>query len=344
MWRTSTRWTGLLLIVIVSVIGAGAGARAADKVVLKLGTLAPDGSSWHQSLKEMAAEWKKASNGTVELKIYAGGVAGNEGDMARKLRIGQLHAAAISVVGLGDIHTAPQAIASPGLIADEAEWEHVFWRATALWEPQFLAKGYLVLMWGDTGFVHMFLKRSVQRPSEMAGMKVFAWAGDPSSTEAFKLAGFQPVVMSSTDILPALSTGMIESFAATPVMALGARWYEQTPYMTTAAWGHLPAATVVSLKAWERIPEPTRQRLLEIARAYAAKAYAASKKGQADAIAAMQKNGLKLIEYDAAGMAEWQQISERTWSIIRGGVVRPEDFDAVKRIRDEYRARPPAAP
>jgi TRAP-type transport system periplasmic protein len=327
---------GLLFLVA---LGLPAGAAAGDKVTLKLGTLAPDGSSWHQLLKEMAAEWSQASGGTVVVKIYAGGVAGNEGDMARKLRIGQLQAAAISAVGLADIYTGPEAISCPGLIADDEEWKYVFPRATPAWERVMEEKGYVVLMWGDTGWVHMFLKDPVKSPAELAGLKVFAWAGDPSSTAAFQLAGFEPVVLSATDMLPSLSTGMIVGFSATPAMALGARWYESAPHMTSTAWGHLPGATIVSRAAWEKIPEPTRARLLEIARVYSVRVNDEVTRMQTDAIAAMKKNGLKVLEFDAAGRAQWQAICERTWPAVRGGVVTPEDFDAVKRIRDEYRAQ-----
>ena len=66
----------------------------AAPVRIKLGTLAPQGSTWHQLLQEMAQKWSQTSNGQVELKIYAGGTQGNEGEMIRKISIGQLHAAA----------------------------------------------------------------------------------------------------------------------------------------------------------------------------------------------------------------------------------------------------------
>jgi len=331
----------LIPVCLLVVLGLHAGSARAETVILKLGTLAPDGSSWHQLLKELAAEWKKASAGNVIVKIYPGGVAGNESDMVRKIRIGQLQAAALTVVGLADIENAPQAISSPGLIANDSEWQYVFARATPAWEKRMLEKGFVVLTWGDTGWVHMFLKKAIKSPAEMKSLRVFAWAGDPSSIAAFKLAGFQPTAISATDMLPALSTGMIDGFATTPIMALTARWYEKTLYMTAAAWSHLPGATIVTRSAWERIPEPMRSRLLEIVRAYGVKVNAEVTRMQADAISAMKKNGLTVLEFDAAGRAQWQQIAERTWPAVRGGMVSTADFDEVKRIRDEYRAAHP---
>lgn len=310
-------------------------------VTIKLGTLAPEGSSWDVSLREMAAEWSRVSGGTVILKVYPGGVAGNEDDMVRKMRIGQMQAAALTVVGLHGIEPGPQVMATPGLIGGKAEWEYVMSRAAPAWEKRFADAGFVVLMWGDTGMVHMFLKKKIARPADMQGVRVFAWAGDLSSTEAFKLAGFQPVVISSTDMLPALSTGMIDGYATTPVMALAARWYERTAFMTAATWGHLPGATIVRRDTWEKIPEEVRARLLAIARQYGEKVNAEVTSSQADAIAAMQKNGLTVIAFDAAGHAQWQQIAARTWTAVRGGVVSAADFDEVKRLRDAFRAAHP---
>src|SRR5689334_10147091 len=82
-------------------------ARAEERV--KLGTLAPNGSTWHTPLKEMGQKWAEASGGKVRLVIYPGGVVGNEGDMIKKMRIGQLQAAALTTVGLHEIAPEPQA-------------------------------------------------------------------------------------------------------------------------------------------------------------------------------------------------------------------------------------------
>ena len=125
----------------------------AKTVTIKLGTMAPNGSSWHLLLKEMGARWQELSAGQVKLKIFAGGVAGNESDMMRKMRIGQLHAAAFTSIGLADIDRAPQAISMPGVIADEEEWKHVFTAMQPIWSAEILARGYVVLGWSDLGWV-----------------------------------------------------------------------------------------------------------------------------------------------------------------------------------------------
>ncbi len=310
----------------------------AKKVTIKLGTMAPSGSTWHLLLKEMGARWAEASDGRVKLKVYAGGVAGNEADMMRKMRIGQLHAAAFTSLGLTQFTRAPQAISVPGVIADEEEWTHVFAEMQPLWNAEVEANGYVVLGWGDLGWVYMVVNKEVRSPVEMNGLKVFAWAGDPAAVESWRLAGFQPVVLSGTDVMQGLSTGMIEAFAATPMIAMTARWYERAPYMVKTAWGHLPGATIVSKKVWDRIPAEMRGQLAAIARDTSARVNAEVLRMQGEAIAAMKKRGLTLIELDEAGQRAWGEMAEKAWPAIRGGVVSEADFDRVIEVRDAYRA------
>lgn len=332
-----TRRLPLAGLLSAAMIFAPAAAQA-QAVTIKLGTLAPEGSSWHNLLKDMGQRWSDASGGKVKLKIYAGGVAGNEGDMIRKMRIGQLNAGAFTVVGLADIEPAPQAISVPGLIADQAEWNYVFAKIAPTWEKRFVDKGFVPVTWGDTGWVHLFLRKEVKTVAELKGLKVFAWAGDPASVKAWEAAGFRPTVISITDLLPSLSTGMIEGFGATPVYAFTTRAYEQAKYMTELPWGHIPGATIVTKETWDRIPADLQPKLRAIAQEIGAKMNAELDKMSDDSLAQMKKNGLKVITFNAAEKKAWSDMAERMWPTVRGGMVQAADFDAVKKLRDEYRA------
>lgn len=311
----------------------------AQTVTIKLGTMAPEGSTWHALLKEMGQRWSDASGGRVKLKIYPGGVAGSEGDMVRKMRVGQLNAGALTVVGLHDIEAAPQAIATPGLITTQEEWDYVFPRVAPTWEKRFLDKGFVPLMWGDTGWVYLFTKRSAASTKDLKGLKVFAWAGDPSSVKAWEAAGYQPVVISSTDILPSLSTGLIEGFGATPLTAFTARMYDGAKNMVELPWGHLPGGTVVTKAVWDQVPADLQPKLLAIAREIGERVNAEVRRLSDDALAQMKQAGLRIIPVKEGDRKAWYDTLERTWPAIRGGVVSAEDFDAVKRVRDEFRSR-----
>jgi TRAP-type C4-dicarboxylate transport system substrate-binding protein len=145
-------------------------------------------------LLELAEKWKEQSNGDVELKVYSGGVTGNEGDTVTKMGVGQVQAAAITIVGMRNIDPAPQAAGVPGLLTTDAEFNYVVEKMEPVWEKRLLEKGYVVLSWGDTGWIHFFAKKALHKPADAEGVKIFAWAGDPNAVEAWKASGFQPVV------------------------------------------------------------------------------------------------------------------------------------------------------
>lgn len=313
-------------------------AQKAQTVTIKLGTMAPDGSSWHNLLKEMGERWSAISAGKVKLKVYAGGIAGNEGDMVRKMRIGQLNAAALSVVGLHDIETSAFCIATPGLVADDAEQEHIIERMAPILDQRFLDKGFVVLTWGDTGTVHIFSKKSLRALADMKGMKMSVWAGDPSAVKGMELAGFQPVVISPTDTAAALETGMIEGFAMPDIMAFAARWYQKAPTMIGSSWGHLPGATIVRSDTWLQIPADLRPKLAAVAQEFGMRVNAEVARIQADAVAQMKMNGLRVVDLPAEELPAWYQLAEKTWPAVRGGVCTEQAFDEIKKARDDYRA------
>jgi TRAP-type C4-dicarboxylate transport system substrate-binding protein len=327
----------LCLLAALSCLAAAPPAPA-QEVRIKLGTLAPVGSSWHELLIEMGDKWKEVSNGKVQLKIYAGGTQGNEGEMIRKMSIGQLQAAAITAVGMREITPEPQAEDAPGLIDSYEEYDYVHQKMTPDLDAALLKKGYVVMNWGEVGFVHLFSTQPFKTPTDFAKGKVFAWEGDPASVEAWRAAGFRPVVLSSTDMMTSLQTNMINVIANPPLYAYTAHLFERANHMLDVRWGFLTGATVVRKDHWEKIPAEMRKKLLEVAHETGAKVSADVRKQNEESLEQMKKKGLQVIHGDPA---EWAPAVARAAAVIRGKVVPIAVYDKVKSLRDEYRAAHP---
>ena len=308
---------------------------SAQEVTIKLGTLAPNGSTWHSLLKEMGDRWAEVSGGRVKLRIYPGGTQGSEGDMVRKMAVGQLQAAAITSVGMHDIAKEPQALSVPGMITSEAEFTAVFPKVEAQLGRVLTAKGYVPLHWSQIGFIRIFCTKGYRTPAEMSDAKMFAWDGDPASVEAWNVAGFRPVVLSSTDVVPSLQTGMINCIAQVPLYMLTARLFERANHMMDVPWGYLIGATLVRKETWDRVPADVRPKLLAIARELGARVDAEVRRLNDDAVAAMKKQGLQVVEVNPG---PWRAAAEKAWPVIRGKVVSAAFFDEVLKARDGYRA------
>ncbi len=309
-------------------------------VVLKLGTLAPQGSAWHEILKDMALRWSQASAGAVTLRIYPGGVQGNEGDMIRKMSVGQIQAAALSNVGMHDLTPEPKGLSIPLFFGGEAEAECGFAAVRPALEEALARRGYAVVQWSRLGALYLYCTEPRRTPADMATARFFAQEGDPRAADAWRAAGFRPVQLSATDLYPALQTGMVDCVPSLPIYVLTARLFEKARYMADLPWGWMYGVTVVRRDAWERIPPDVRERLLDVAREAGARADAEVRRMNDGALAAMGRQGLSIVAVDPA---PWHAAIEKGYGFLRGDVVPAPFFDRIAAARDACRTGAPGA-
>src|SRR5712671_4974877 len=160
------------------------------QTIIRLGTLVPKGSRWHEILLNMGEEWKKASGGKVELKIYPTGEQGDEPEMVQKIRIKKLQAVAISGAGLSGIEPSVTALEVPMMLNSYEELDYVRDRISQRLEKGLADRGFIVLNWGDAGWVHFFTKQPAMHPDDIRKLKLCVLQGDTSTFQLYKLNGF----------------------------------------------------------------------------------------------------------------------------------------------------------
>jgi TRAP-type transport system periplasmic protein len=325
------------------VVLATATLPAQAPLLVKMATLVPDGTSWHLVLKEVAAQWGKVSGGKVKVNLYAGGSAGDDPDVVRKMNLGTLNAAVLTTVGISEIDKTVYALSIPMAYNNYEEVYYVLDRMRPRLEANMLAKGYVVLNWADGGWVHFFAQKPVATPDDLRKLKLFSWAGDPQSTEIWQSAGFNPVPLPSTELATSLQTGLTQAFSAPPQVAALTNYYANAKNMTDMNWAIMLAATVIKKDAWERIPADLRPQLLKIAVDAGAKLQDTIRKGGDDDVAAMKTKGLNVVAVDARTLDLWRKTAETFYPKIRGGFIPADAFDEAIRYRDEYRRQKAAA-
>lgn len=340
--RRSPAASARLFLPALALLLAGA-SPAPAQVVVKMATLAPDGSTYHLILKEMAEKWKTATQGRVVVKLYPGSVAGDDTDVVRKMRLGSLNAGLLTSAGVSAVDRSVMALQLPMLYASYEEVDHVLSVYGPKLEATLEAKGFVVLNWADAGWVRFFTKTPVRTPEELKPLKLFAWGNDTDYVEIWKDAGFSPVPLPSTEISTALQTGLVSALPTTPQAAVLLQWYQHAKNMTDVKWALLIGATMIGKPTWDKI-SPEDQKAIRAASAEAgARLRAESRASEARDVAAMQKRGLNVVAVDAKAEALWRSAAEAAYPKARGKIVPGEAFDEARKILAEFRAKKASA-
>jgi TRAP-type C4-dicarboxylate transport system substrate-binding protein len=320
-------------------LGAGGLSGAEKPINLKLGTLAPLGSSYHKSLQAMGEKWRLATGGAVRLTIYAGGTQGGEADMVGLMQTGSLDAGLLTTIGLSDIEPGVSGLQSmPMSFRTLEEVDYVGEKLSPMLEKRLAAKGYVVLFWTDSGFVRFFTTAPILHPADLKKLKIFSWAGDTHQFDIWKAAGCNPVSLETAGIPQGFLSGTISAISIPPLFALASQIDSQAKYMLELNWAPLVGAMVVREKSWERIPAASRQTLMEAAAEAGRRVKAEGRAENDRAVQAMIKRGLQVQKVTPEVEEEWRAQVAAVNDEFRGKIVPEDVYDEAQRLLRDFRA------
>ena len=318
-------------------------AQAQRAVQLRIASLVPKGSLYHQQLLEIGEAWRPSQGEGARFVVFTDGSQGGEAEMVRRMRIGQLQGALISVVGLHEIEPTIAALQSlPLLFRSWEELDFVREKMRPAMEKRFAERGFIVIGWGDAGWVRFFSREPALRPDDFKRMKFFAWGNEPDQQAIMKSLGYTPVPLETADILPSIQTGMIDVVPSTPYFALASQVFGTAKHMLEINWAPIVGALVVTKKAWDDM-SPAAQQALRGAGEKAGVQMRERARAEVDeATMAMVKRGLTVHRPNAEQLREWYELAERVYPRIRGTMVPPDTFDEVFANVKAYRLANPA--
>ena len=332
----------LLSVVVAAALLAGGeprvAAQAGAATVLKLATMAPDGSVWHQALKQFGSDARKVTGGRVAVNVFAG-TQGDEPTIVRKMRLNQLQAGSLSILGLVTIEDGFNALGIPLFFESYDELVYVMDRMTPTFRSRLDAKGFVFLGWGHGGSTLVFSRTPLKTLAQLKQARLYTTAGDDRVVQWYKSSGYRPQPLAPTDMLTGLQTGLIDAVPVPALAALAFQWYKQAPYMLDVNLGPLVGATIVTRRAWDRLSEPDRQALIDLAQAMDKRLRVDVPRQDEQAVAEMAKRGLTVVRLSAAETAalegEARRFSDgmRTWEGLSSFV------DEAVRERDAFRQK-----
>jgi TRAP-type C4-dicarboxylate transport system substrate-binding protein len=287
----------------------------------------------------MGEKWRSAPGGGVQLTIYADGTMGGEADMVRRMRLGQLQAAMVTTTGLTEIEPAVAGLQTmPKVFRNLDEVDYIGEKLQPMLEKRLEAKGFVVLFWSDTGFVRFFSKQPMLSPADLRKTKLFISANRPAELSVYHFVGCNAVPLEVSDILPGLSTGLIDCVCLPPTIVLAIQVDSVAPHMLDMNWVPLVGAAIINKKTWDSFSPEAQDALRQSAREAGKLIKADGRRENLESIEAMRKRGLIVHPLTPELNADWDRTVEQAWPKIRGTMVPEDIFDEVMNDLKTYRA------
>ncbi len=287
-------------------------AHAADTYVLKFATLAPQGSTWMKAFEAWGKELASSSQGRLVVKFYPGGISGDEPDMLKKIRFGQLQGAALSGHGIGEIFPPARILEAPFLFRDHAEIDAVRARIQPAIDAGFRANQYELLAWMEVGNIHFFSTRPLPSLDDLARRRIWQWQGDRFIDAFFDANGWSPVALPITEVYPALSTGLVDTVVSTPLASIAMQWAGKTPYMSPQPVATGIGAVVVSNKFFASLPADLQALLKRTGAPLSQKLIADTRRDDQKSLAVLARRTQPMVGLQAVDLAEQAALSRKT--------------------------------
>jgi len=321
------------------VIGAVSPLSGAQAVTLKIATLSPEGTAWMKMLRRAAGSIEQRTEGAVKFKIYPGGVMGDDKAVLRKLRVGQLHGAALTSGGVMQPYPDIVLYNLPLTFRSAAEVDYVRERMDAklmagLAEQKFVGFGV-----AEVGFAYPMMQQAVTSVAEFQDLRVWAPDNDPGAMKAYSSFNVTPIPLPIADVLTGLQTGLINTIGSPPIGAIALQWHTQISHSLNLPLLYVYGSFVIAERAFKRLNAEQQQIVTEELTAGVEAVDAVSRKDNDSAAAALLKQGIVALEPTPEEAAEWFELAaQANAKLIDEGYVSRAMYDEMMQHLSDYRA------
>ena len=328
----------LAVPVLALLLAAPAGAQAVTYI--KFATLVPDGSTWMNVMSALSKDLEKETGGKLKFKFYPGGVSGDEKDVIKKIRIGQLQAGGFTGVGLGEVAPDARLLDAPWLFHDRRELVHIRETFSKDFEAAVEKGGFVVLGWTDLGSVYVFSKNPISGPDDMKKAKMWVWEGDQIAAAAYRALGVNPVPLSVVDVMQSLQTGMIDAVYGPPLGVVALQWFQRVKNIYPVPMAESTGAVLISKKFYDALPDDQRAALTRLSARHLKRLNEMIDAENDKALASLEKQGLTLAPKPGADvMRRYEELGRAARRELAGRLFDAKLLDEVEKELAAFRAR-----
>ncbi len=296
---------GIVLVIMFAL------AQPAAAKTLKIATLAPEGSAWTSEIHKGAEEIASRTSDRVKIRMYPGGTMGNDQNILRKIRLGQLHGGVVVAGSLASIYPDMQIYSLPFLFHSYQEVESVRAKMDEKLGQALAAKGYISFGLIEGGFAYFMSRKPTNSVQDLKGQKVWIPEGDVISQAMIDAAGVAPVPLPLTDVLTGLQTGLIDTVVGPPVGAVALQWFTRVSYLTDLPLAYTYGTIVLSEKAFSRLSPADQAVVTEVMSKVSSELDRRTRADNERAREALIRQGIKVVEVSAEEAKKWREVAAK---------------------------------
>jgi TRAP-type transport system periplasmic protein len=305
-----TKWKILLL---TGVLGMGllASPTASAVTEIKIATVAPRGSMWMRIFNKMKAKILKETGGEVKIRYYPGQVQGDERDVVRKMRSGQLDGGAFTAIGLAQLNPQSLILQMPMMFKTYASLDKVRTALEPTFEESFRKKGFELLGWGEIGWIYLFGKNKVTSLADLKKQKIWVWDADPISKKMYREVGIKPRLLGLPQVLPALNTGIVNTISNSPLGCMALQWHSKVKFMAERPIAVGVGATVINKAIFDKLSPEHQAILKKVSAKYHRAMIKRIRKDNDKALAALKSGGIETVKMSDKDFATLKSVSSK---------------------------------
>jgi TRAP-type C4-dicarboxylate transport system substrate-binding protein len=332
------RWRKTMLrVVIALVFSVPLLVQAAT--VLKISTMYPQGTSAVNQLIDAGKDIEARTDGRVKIKIYPGGVMGDDRAVQRKISIGQLHGAMAQAGAFAQQYRDSQVLNLPLAFKSYEEVDYVRKVMDPMIQKGFDEKGWVTFGAADGGFAYVMSTKPVASVEALRDQKLWLPAHDTGSAKAAKIFQLSPIMLNIGTVLTSLQTGAVDAFAAPPVAALTLQWHSRVKYLTDVPLLYTYGILAISKKHFSKLTSADQQAVRDVFEATFVQMDKESRVANIEAYDAIQKHGLQVVEPSAEQMTVWKSYADKaTKELVEEGEISTAMAQTLHKLLAEFRA------
>ncbi|MDB4964970.1 MAG: TRAP-type C4-dicarboxylate transporter, periplasmic component [Myxococcales bacterium] len=238
---------------------------AAEEQRVRIGTIIPEGTPWARELKALQRDAESAAGGDLHLKWYLGGIAGDELEMAERVRRDQLDGVLSGGMLCERLAPSMRVIRIPGLLQTWEETAYVLGRLRGVFEKEAQQGGFAYIAETIVGPSIVFARSPVNDLADLKKSRFWVWDTDTVLRRMLPEIGVSVVPLPINDAGRAYDAGQIDGFITPAAAALGFQWSARVRYHADLRMGFIAGCLLVANRAFDALPRRGQQALRDAA-------------------------------------------------------------------------------